>query len=61
MVAYQGKWSRAEIAGKQIENDPAYNDAIREYLDHRARTSDKSDSQFKLAHGVNRRASRPRL
>ena len=49
MVAYQGKWSRAEIAGKQIENDPAYNDAIREYLDRRARTSDKADSQFKLA------------
>jgi hypothetical protein len=49
MVAYQGKWSRAEIAGKQIENDPSYNDAIREYLDRRARTPDKADSQLKLA------------
>jgi tetratricopeptide (TPR) repeat protein len=49
MVAYQGKWSRAEIAGKQIENDPAYQDAIREYLDRRARTPDKADSQLKLA------------
>ena len=49
MVAYQGKWSRAEIAGKQIENDPAYRDAIREYLDRRSRTPDKADSQLKLA------------
>jgi tetratricopeptide (TPR) repeat protein len=49
LVAYQGKWSRAEIAGKQIESDPAYQDAIREYLDRRVRTSDKADSQLKLA------------
>ena len=49
MVAYQGKWSRAEVAGTLIENDPAYRDAIREYLDRRARTADKADSQLKLA------------
>ena len=60
MVAYQGKWSRAEVAGTLIENDPAYRDAIREYLDRRARTADKPDSQLKLAAWCDRKGLQAR-
>ena len=49
MVAYQGKWGRPEVVGPQIQNDPAYRDAIREYLERRPRTADKADAQLKLA------------
>ena len=45
----QGKWGRPEVVGQQIEKDPAYQDAIREYLDRRSRTPDKADAQLKLA------------
>jgi tetratricopeptide (TPR) repeat protein len=49
MVSYQGKWNRPEVVSQQIENDPAYRDAIREYLDRRVRTADKADGHLKLA------------
>ena len=49
MVAFQGKWGRPETVGRKVDNDPAYRDAIREYLDRRARTADKADAQLKLA------------
>jgi tetratricopeptide (TPR) repeat protein len=49
MVSYQGKWGRPEVVGPQVQNDPAYRDAIREYLDRRPRTADKADAQLKLA------------
>ena len=49
MVSYQGKWGRPEVVGPQIQNDPAYRDAIREYLERRPRTADKADAQLKLA------------
>ena len=49
MVSYQGKWGRAEVVGEQIQKDPAYRIAMREYLDRRARTADKADAQLKLA------------
>ena len=49
MVSYQGKWGRPEVVGPQIQSDPAYRDAIREYLDRRPRTPDKVDAQLKLA------------
>lgn len=49
MVSYQGKWGRPEVVGPQVQNDRAYRDAIREYLDRRPRTADKVDAQLKLA------------
>jgi tetratricopeptide (TPR) repeat protein len=49
MVSYQGKWGRPDVVGPQVQNDPAYRDAIREYLDRRARTANKADAQLKLA------------
>ena len=49
MVSYQGKWGRPEVVGEQVQKDPAYRIAMREYLDRRARTADKADAQLKLA------------
>jgi tetratricopeptide (TPR) repeat protein len=49
MVAYQGKWGRPDEIGTLVENDPAYRDAIREYLERRSRTADKVEAQMKLA------------
>jgi len=49
LVAYQGKWERPEVVGQQIENDPAYQALIREYLDRRAKTASKADAQLRLA------------
>ena len=49
MVAYQGKWGRPDVVARQVENDPTYRDAIREYLERRSRTADKADSHLKLA------------
>ena len=48
-VSYQGKWQPAVDVEKQVQNDPTYQDVIREYLDRRARTPDKADAQLKLA------------
>jgi tetratricopeptide (TPR) repeat protein len=49
MVSYQGKWGRPEVVGDQMEKDPAYREAIREYLNRRSRTADKAEAQQKLA------------
>jgi tetratricopeptide (TPR) repeat protein len=49
MVAYHGKWLRPEVVGRQIQNDPAYQALIREYLDRRARTAGKAHAQLRLA------------
>jgi tetratricopeptide (TPR) repeat protein len=49
LVAYQGKWERAQDVEKQVQSDPAYQDLIREYLDRRARTPQKADALMKLA------------
>src|SRR5262249_12724053 len=49
LVAFNGKWDRPEIVGKQIENDPAYRELINEYLERRAKTTMKPDAQAKLA------------
>jgi tetratricopeptide (TPR) repeat protein len=48
LVAYQGKWARPEAVGREIENDPAYRDLIREYLERRAHTARKPDAQARL-------------
>ena len=49
MVSYQGKWGPPGDVGLKIDRDPAYREAMREYLDRRARTGDKADAQLKLA------------
>ena len=49
LVAYGGKWDRPDAIGRQIQNDPAHQAIIREYLDRRARTPDTADAQMKLA------------
>ncbi len=49
LVAYHGKWDRPDVIGREIQNDPARQAIIREYLDRRARTPDKADAQMKLA------------
>ena len=37
------------MIGRQIQDDPAHQEVVREYLDRRARTPDKAESQMKLA------------
>jgi hypothetical protein len=49
LVTYNGKWVRPDVAGNQIQNDPARQAIVREYLERRARTPDKADAQMKLA------------
>ena len=49
LVAYHGKWDRPDAIGRKIQNDPARQAVIREYLDRRARTPDTADAQMKLA------------
>ena len=49
LVAYQGKWERPEASGSEIQDDPAYHDLIREYLERRAQTARKPDAQARLA------------
>jgi hypothetical protein len=49
LVAYHGKWGRPEIIGQQIQNDPAHQAIVKEYLDRRARALDTAEAQMKLA------------
>ncbi len=49
LVACQGKWERPEIVGRRIEDDPAYRERIREYLELRSSTPRKPDAQARLA------------
>ena len=38
-----------DVAGEQIQNDPAAQALVKEYLDRRARSADTADAQMKLA------------
>ena len=49
LVGYHGKWDRPDVVGRQIQDDPAHQALVREYLDRRARTPDKAEAQMKLA------------
>jgi tetratricopeptide (TPR) repeat protein len=49
LIAYQGKWGRPDVIGRQIQNDPGRQAIIREYLDRRVRTPDTGEAQTKLA------------
>ena len=35
LVVHQGKWDRPEVVGREIQDDPAYQALIREYLERR--------------------------
>ena len=49
LVADHGKWAKPEQVEQRIQDDPAYQALIREYLDRRLRTPHKADAQLKLA------------
>ncbi len=49
MVEHQGKWASPEDVGQKIQDDPAYRELIREYLERRAQATHKADSQMRLA------------
>ena len=49
LVAYHGKWDRPDLIARQIQNDPAHQAIVKEYLDRRARTAETADAQMKLA------------
>jgi hypothetical protein len=61
LVAFHGKWDRPEIVGKEIQNDPAHQAIVKDYLARRARTPDTAEAQMKLAawceeHGLKEQA-----
>jgi len=49
LVAYQGKWGRPDVVGEKVQNDPARQAVIRDYLERRAQAAHKPDAQLKLA------------
>jgi tetratricopeptide (TPR) repeat protein len=49
LVAYQGKWKRPDDVSQQVQDDPRRKALMQEYLQRRARTSDKADDQWRLA------------
>ncbi len=49
LVSYQGKWQPADDVERSANNDPAQAALISEYLERRARTPHKADTQLKLA------------
>jgi hypothetical protein len=49
MVAFHGKWGKPEQVKREIQIDPEFQAVFREYLDRRARTPQKADSQLRLA------------
>ena len=64
LVSFGGKWSRPEQIGDQIQNDPAKQAIMREYLARRVKTPYRADVQSKLAawcdeHGLKERAMAP--
>ncbi len=36
LVAFRGKWDRPDVVGRQIQNDPAQQAIVKEYLERRA-------------------------
>jgi hypothetical protein len=49
LIDNEGKWQKPEVAGLKIASNPERQALIREYLQRRAATTDKADSQWKLA------------
>jgi tetratricopeptide (TPR) repeat protein len=49
LVAHEGKWERPEQVSQAIQNDPARQARINEYLKRRAESKDRADDHWKLA------------
>jgi hypothetical protein len=49
LVAYKGKWAQPDVVGRELRDDPAQKELIREYLDRRAKTAHQVDAQSRLA------------
>ena len=50
LVTFQGKWAKPEQVQHDIDDDPKFHALIREYLERRVRTPQKSaDAQLRLA------------
>ena len=49
LVSYQGKWDRPEAVAKQMENDPARKELVREYLARRVKAEMTPSGQLRLA------------
>jgi tetratricopeptide (TPR) repeat protein len=49
LVFYQGKWRRPDEISNTVGGDPHQKELVRQYLERRARTSDRADAQLKLA------------
>ena len=61
LVSYQGKWQAPADVAREVQEDPARKALLKEYLQRRARTSDRPDDQWKLAlwcdeHGMKEQA-----
>ena len=49
LVAFQGKWARPDEVSHKAQDDPRRKAVMQEYLQHRAKTSEKAEDQWKLA------------
>jgi hypothetical protein len=49
LVSYQGKWQSPDEITRQVQEDPVRKALLQDYLQRRAKTSDKADDQWKLA------------
>jgi Pretoxin HINT domain len=49
LVSYKGKWQVPAEVAREVQDDPARKALFKDYLQRRARTSDKPDDQWKLA------------
>jgi tetratricopeptide (TPR) repeat protein len=49
LVPHEGKWGRPDVVGQKIQQDPARQALIVEYLERRVRAAHKPDAQMKLA------------
>ena len=49
LIAYQGKWQRPDDVSREVGDDPARKELLKEYMDRRVKTPDKPDAQWRLA------------
>jgi hypothetical protein len=61
LVSYQGKWKPPADVAREVRDDPARKALLNDYLQRRAKSSDKPDDQWKLAlwceeHGLKEQA-----
>ena len=49
LIFYQGKWQRPDDVSRELRDDPARKELLKEYMDRRVKTPDKPDAQWRLA------------